>query len=166
MIVQVFAFAGVAALGIEPYNKKTAAEWFSRGDQERPVEQGRQPELKAGTSHGGYRCVLNSMPAVGLRRLYRIGRNVSIVTGSCPATVLLSPTGLQRTMWIFTARVSSVSSSLSRPSALRETGRRLSSLAQHGSIRQASAKLGIPRTTLQYWVDGLGLEVPVTRSRS
>lgn len=48
---------------------------------------------------------------------------------------------------------------------LRETGRRLSSLAQHGSIRQASVKLGIPRTTLQYWVDGMGLEVPVMRSR-
>jgi hypothetical protein len=49
---------------------------------------------------------------------------------------------------------------------LREAGRRIAGLAQHGSIRQASAKLGIPRTTFQYWVDGLDLEVPVTRVRA
>ena len=48
---------------------------------------------------------------------------------------------------------------------LREAATKLACLAEHGSIRKAAGKLPLPRTTLQYWVDSMELEVPVATPR-
>lgn len=48
---------------------------------------------------------------------------------------------------------------------LREAADKLVVLAKHDSLRQAAQELDTPRTTLQRWVDGIGLSTPLVAPR-
>ncbi len=44
---------------------------------------------------------------------------------------------------------------------LREAARKIVTIIAHGSVRAAATPLGIPRSTLQYQIDAIGLHVPL-----
>jgi pSer/pThr/pTyr-binding forkhead associated (FHA) protein len=49
---------------------------------------------------------------------------------------------------------------------LRETVTWMAAIVREGSIRKAAPLLGVPRSTLQYWMERIDLTLPLTRSGS